>query len=55
MRCPVLGRVCVGSIDVAETEILQKTPLHALHVALGAKMVPFAGYAMPIQYEGIVT
>jgi aminomethyltransferase len=29
---------------------LQKTPLHALHVELGAKMVPFAGYAMPVQY-----
>ena len=29
---------------------LQKTPLHALHLALGAKMVPFAGYEMPVQY-----
>jgi aminomethyltransferase len=27
-----------------------KTPLHALHVALGARMASFAGYAMPIQY-----
>lgn len=26
------------------------TPLHQLHIALGAKMVPFAGYAMPVQY-----
>ena len=33
---------------------LQRTPLHALHVAHGARMVPFAGYAMPVQYEGIV-
>ena len=34
---------------------LQKTPLHALHVALGARMVPFAGYEMPVQYPtGIV-
>ena len=32
------------------TEILKKTPLHALHVELGAKMVPFAGYDMPVQY-----
>src|SRR5471032_1645281 len=32
------------------TEILKKTPLHALHLALGAKMVPFAGYEMPVQY-----
>lgn len=30
--------------------ILNKTPLHALHVELGAKMVPFAGYDMPVQY-----
>ena len=29
---------------------LQKTPLHALHVSLGARMVPFAGYDMPVQY-----
>ena len=27
-----------------------KTPLHALHVELGARMAPFAGYDMPIQY-----
>ena len=31
-------------------EVLLKTPLHALHVALGAKMVPFSGYDMPVQY-----
>ncbi len=30
---------------------LLKTPLHALHVELGAKMVPFAGYDMPVQYS----
>jgi aminomethyltransferase len=29
---------------------LKRTPLHALHVSLGAKMVPFAGYDMPVQY-----
>ncbi len=29
---------------------LQKTPLHDLHVELGARMVPFAGYSMPVQY-----
>ena len=35
---------------------LLKTPLHSLHVALGARMVPFAGYDMPVQYPtGIVT
>jgi aminomethyltransferase len=29
---------------------LANTPLHALHLELGAKMVPFTGYAMPVQY-----
>ncbi len=32
------------------TETLHRTPLHALHVELGAKLVPFAGYEMPVQY-----
>lgn len=32
------------------TDTLLKTPLHALHVELGGKMVPFAGYDMPVQY-----
>ncbi|MFO1272988.1 MAG: glycine cleavage system aminomethyltransferase GcvT [Rubrivivax sp.] len=31
---------------------LQKTPLHAMHLRLGARMVPFAGYSMPVQYAG---
>jgi aminomethyltransferase len=29
---------------------LRKTPLHALHEGLGARMVAFAGYEMPVQY-----
>src|ERR1700748_1850099 len=29
---------------------LKRTPLHALHLVLGGKMVPFAGYDMPVQY-----
>ena len=32
---------------------LLKTPLHARHVAMGAKMVPFGGWEMPVQYSGI--
>lgn len=31
-------------------DILKRTPLYNLHISLGAKMVPFAGYAMPVQY-----
>lgn len=34
-------------------EILKNTALTSLHQGLGAKMVPFAGYLMPVQYEGI--
>jgi aminomethyltransferase len=34
-------------------ESLRRTPLHARHVAAGAKLVPFAGWEMPIQYVGI--
>jgi aminomethyltransferase len=37
----------------AETP-LRRTPLHELHVALGARMVPFAGYEMPVQYASII-
>ena len=33
------------------TDTLQQTPLHDRHVALGAKMVPFAGFSMPVQYK----
>ncbi|MEM8973001.1 MAG: glycine cleavage system aminomethyltransferase GcvT, partial [Pseudomonadota bacterium] len=39
-----------GTSAVAEDQELKHTPLHARHVALGAKMVPFAGYSMPVQY-----
>ena len=35
-------------------DTLRHTPLYDRHVALGARMVPFAGWEMPIQYSGIV-
>jgi aminomethyltransferase len=35
-------------------QILQRTPLHDAHLALGARMVPFAGWEMPVQYEGVI-
>ncbi len=31
-------------------DVLKRTPLYALHLARGGKMVPFAGYALPVQY-----
>jgi aminomethyltransferase len=34
-----------------ESSALQRTPLHALHLARGGKMVPFASYDMPVQYS----
>jgi aminomethyltransferase len=37
----------------AGTETLKRTPLHDRHVAAGAKLVPFAGWEMPVQYGGI--
>lgn len=33
-----------------DRDSLKRTPLHGLHVSLGGKMVPFAGYDMPVQY-----
>ena len=44
----------MSDAPAASTPLLQ-TPLHALHLELGARMVPFAGYAMPVQYPaGII-
>jgi len=33
---------------------LKRTPLHAVHRAAGARMVPFAGWEMPVQYAGVI-
>jgi aminomethyltransferase len=35
-------------------QTLQRTPLYERHRALGARMVPFAGWEMPVQYEGVI-
>jgi glycine cleavage system T protein (aminomethyltransferase) len=37
-----------------EATSLARTPLYERHVALGARMVPFAGYEMPVQYTGVI-
>src|SRR6476620_11103273 len=39
----------------AHATTLKRTPLHDIHVALGGKIVPFAGYEMPVQYAGGIT
>jgi aminomethyltransferase len=35
-------------------QTLQRTPVHDRHVELGARMVPFAGWEMPVQYQGVI-
>ncbi|MDQ5821207.1 MAG: glycine cleavage system aminomethyltransferase GcvT [Actinomycetota bacterium] len=35
-------------------QTLLRTPLHERHVSAGARMVPFAGWEMPVQYEGVI-
>ena len=40
----------VNSSQATPAAPLRQTPLHALHAELGARMVPFAGYSMPLQY-----
>jgi aminomethyltransferase len=43
------------SVDPENADVLLQTPLHDLHLELGARMVPFAGYSMPVQYaDGIL-
>lgn len=39
---------------MSDSTDLKRTPLHDRHVASGAKMVPFAGFDMPVQYSGIL-
>lgn len=42
-----------GAMADQTSDDLKKTALHGLHVSLGGKMVPFAGYEMPVQFEGV--
>ncbi|MDG1719919.1 MAG: glycine cleavage system protein T, partial [Bacteroidia bacterium] len=37
----------------SEISALKRTKLYNKHIELGAKMVPFAGYEMPVQYAGL--
>jgi glycine cleavage system T protein (aminomethyltransferase) len=39
----------------SSTSTLRKTPLHAVHREMGAKMVPFGGWEMPVEYAGLIT
>jgi aminomethyltransferase len=48
LMCPY--RISAMSSSVISDASLLTTPLNALHIELGARMVPFAGYSMPVQY-----
>jgi aminomethyltransferase len=41
-------------MEPSDTALLKKTPLYKTHLGLGAKIAPFGGWLMPIQYEGIL-
>ena len=53
-----VSRTCFGIRDLSDDHIEEEAPelgtlpLDAWHRSLGARMVPFAGYEMPIQYAG---
>jgi len=52
---PDASAVATGEAAPPPQAPLLKTPLHSLHVARGGRMVPFAGYEMPVQYaDGII-
>ena len=46
----VMVLLCPWRIQLSADTTLLNTPLNALHIELGARMVPFAGYSMPVQY-----
>ena len=46
----VMALHCPWRFQLSADTALLNTPLNALHIELGARMVPFAGYSMPVQY-----
>ena len=46
----VMALLCPWRFHLSADTALLNTPLNALHIELGARMVPFAGYSMPVQY-----
>src|SRR5207247_11076717 len=45
----------LGEAPATPSQALKRTPLYRVHVALGAKIVPFAGFEMPVQYPTGIT
>src|SRR6185295_7101178 len=52
VRLPEVRPMSPAGSDPAEAAPLKRTPLFDLHRARGGRMVPFAGYEMPVQYPG---
>jgi len=56
-RCEPLGLdpfASLGAMSSTAPPALRRTPLYDRHVAAGAKLVDFAGWEMPVQYEGVI-
>ncbi len=41
-------------VSIGTMQTLRRTPLYERHLAAGARLVPFAGWEMPVQYEGVI-
>src|SRR5689334_2424521 len=54
LRAVALSRESLMTVEAQGSEPLETLPLDSWHRAKGARMVPFAGYEMPVQYEGII-
>ena len=54
MEMPLDTRPLAPSLAAVPDAPLKQTPLHGEHVRLGAKMVDFGGWSMPVQYTGIL-
>ena len=50
----VVGRGGTRPVTIAVVQTLRRTPLYEKHVEAGARIVPFAGWEMPVQYEGVL-
>src|SRR5262249_57168203 len=49
-----LRKIALSLVSIVTEPAPKKTPLYDEHMRLGAKMVPFAGWLMPVQYTSIV-
>ena len=53
-RGELRGPIAVAGIVRAVPDELQRTPLYARHAESGGRLVPFAGWEMPVQYAGVI-